>query len=231
MSWAKLRSAAKVGEISPRYRENETPSAIAYDPASSDDGLGDDTTGGLSKVGSFSDDPAVEIMRLKALLSQREDELAEKNSLLAQREGLLGQSKGARTNAAFSYLCMLGRPARVGRELSTCGCVRAEIIDRLIQENDALKKAAGSPRAAAQPAGPANRSAASSPTHSPRARAVPAPAAARRTVEQPSARSATVKSLVSQQEATSPARRRWTTHGTPDLTWSPSVGKPVHTPV
>ena len=53
--------------------ENDTPSAI--DMASSDDEVGDDTTGGLSKVESFSDDPTVEIMRLKALLSQREDEL------------------------------------------------------------------------------------------------------------------------------------------------------------
>eukprot|EP01043_Picozoa_sp_COSAG02_P021406 COSAG02_NODE_1087_length_14672_cov_189.858437_8_plen_98_part_00 len=77
--------------------ENDTPSAI--DMASSDDELGDNTTGGLSKVESFSDDPTVEIMRLKALLSQREDELAEKTTLLAQREGLLRQSKGARPDA------------------------------------------------------------------------------------------------------------------------------------
>jgi hypothetical protein len=74
--------------------ETQTPSAIAYNPASSDDELGDDT-GGLSKVSSFADDPSVEIMRLKAMLSQREDELAEKTKLLAQREGLLRQSKGA----------------------------------------------------------------------------------------------------------------------------------------
>lgn len=76
--------------------ENEAPSAIAYTAASSDSELGDDTTGGLSKVESFSDDPTVEIMRLKALLSKREDELAEKTSLLTQREALLRQSKGAR---------------------------------------------------------------------------------------------------------------------------------------
>jgi hypothetical protein len=56
--------------------------------------MGDDT-GGLSKVGSFSDDPSVENMRLKALLRQREDELSDKTKLLAQREGLLRQSKGA----------------------------------------------------------------------------------------------------------------------------------------
>ena len=86
--------------------ENETPSAIAYSPGSSDDELGDDTTGGLSKVESFTDDPGAEIMRLKALLHKREDELAEKTTLLAQREGLLRQSKGTRARAvALPALC------------------------------------------------------------------------------------------------------------------------------
>lgn len=65
--------------------------------------------------------------------------------------------------------------------------MRAEIIDKLIQENDSLKK-----------------STRPSPAQSPRARAAQSPrtAAAKPTPEQPSGRSATVKSLVSQQEAT-----------------------------
>jgi len=71
----------------------QTPSTIANVDVSSDDGS--ETLGGLSKVESFGDDPSVEIMRLKALLRQREEELAEKSKLLSQREGLLRQSKGA----------------------------------------------------------------------------------------------------------------------------------------
>lgn len=86
--------------------ENDTPSAI--DMASSDDELGDDTTGGLSKVESFSNDPTIEIMRLKALLSQRDDELDQKTTLLAQRESLLRQSKGARTHVFCTRLCCVG---------------------------------------------------------------------------------------------------------------------------
>lgn len=78
-------------------------------------------------------------------------------------------------------------------------CLRAEIIDRLIRENDSLKQAADKPRV---PTGSANASAAASPSQSPRTRAVPATTTLGETAEQPSGRSATVKSLVSQQEAT-----------------------------
>ena len=67
----------------------QTPSTIANVDVSSDDGS--ETLGGLSKVESFGDDPSVEIMRLKALLRQREEELAEKSKMLEQREGLLGK--------------------------------------------------------------------------------------------------------------------------------------------
>lgn len=94
--------------------DGQTPSTIAYDVASSDDGMMGDDTGGLSKVGSFADDPSVEIVRLKALLRQREDELADKTKLLTQREGLLRQSKGARSLLPAHSICLASLVARAG---------------------------------------------------------------------------------------------------------------------
>ena len=83
---------------------------------SSDTDNGQDA-GGLSGVDSFHDDPQAEILRLRALLRQRDDtirqrdeEITDKNKLLGHREGLLRQSK--------------------------------QIIDRLVQDNDTLKLAA-----------------------------------------------------------------------------------------
>jgi hypothetical protein len=127
-------------------------------------------------------------------------------SCLRSARVFCGSPRVRRRAAAHQALCTFRRslrapPCQAAPALTSV--LFAEIIDRLIQENDSLKKEASSPTASSPRASPrpspraaAGASAASSPapTQSPR-RAAPA-------AEPPSGRSATVKSLVSQQEAT-----------------------------
>ena len=59
----------------------------------SDSAENEQARSGLSEVDSFSDDPAAEVLRLRAMLRKREEQLQQRTKLLSQREELLRESK------------------------------------------------------------------------------------------------------------------------------------------